>query len=141
VKCCGCPVPGSVQGQVGWGPGQPDLVVDNLANGRVVGTGWALRSILVQDILWFCGLFLYVFNLYLCPSMTWHINNAEHVWIEEQKDVILLLDLILHCLINQLLLLQSFYMKGQKNDKSGCQEEVGTWESPRLRFFADTVFF
>jgi len=25
---CGCPVPGGVQGQVGWGPGQPDLVLD-----------------------------------------------------------------------------------------------------------------
>ena len=25
---CGCPVPGSVQGQVGWGPGQPGLVLD-----------------------------------------------------------------------------------------------------------------
>ena len=23
---CGCPVPGGVQGQVGWGPGQPGLV-------------------------------------------------------------------------------------------------------------------
>lgn len=24
-RSCGCPIPG-VQGQVGWGPGQPDLV-------------------------------------------------------------------------------------------------------------------
>ena len=24
---CGCPVPGDVQGQVGWGPGQPGLVL------------------------------------------------------------------------------------------------------------------
>jgi len=23
---CGCPIPGGVQGQVGWGPGQPGLV-------------------------------------------------------------------------------------------------------------------
>jgi len=30
---CGCPMPGGVQGQVGWGPGQPDLVPD-----VVVGT-------------------------------------------------------------------------------------------------------
>ena len=24
---CGCPVPGGVQGQAGWGPGQPGLVL------------------------------------------------------------------------------------------------------------------
>jgi len=29
---CGCPVPGGVQGQVGWGPRQPGLV-----NGEVAG--------------------------------------------------------------------------------------------------------
>ena len=32
---CGCPVPGGVQGQVGWGPGQPGLV-----NGEVGGSAW-----------------------------------------------------------------------------------------------------
>jgi len=26
-KGCGCPIPDSVQGQVGWGPGQPGLVL------------------------------------------------------------------------------------------------------------------
>ena len=25
----GCPIPGGIQGQVGWGPGQPDLVGGN----------------------------------------------------------------------------------------------------------------
>ena len=25
---CGCPVPGGAQSQVGWGPGQPGLVLD-----------------------------------------------------------------------------------------------------------------
>ena len=39
---CGCSIPGGVQGQVGWGPGQPGLVVDlvagNLACNRGVGT-------------------------------------------------------------------------------------------------------
>ena len=29
---CGCPIPGGVQGQVGWGPGQPGLVL-NLEDG------------------------------------------------------------------------------------------------------------
>jgi len=38
---CGCPIPGGVQGQVGWGPGQPGLVLDmefgGPACGRCVG--------------------------------------------------------------------------------------------------------
>jgi len=25
---CGCPIPGGVQGQVGWGPGLPGLVLN-----------------------------------------------------------------------------------------------------------------
>ena len=25
-RSCGCPIPGGIQGQDGWGPGQPDLV-------------------------------------------------------------------------------------------------------------------
>jgi len=41
-KSCGCPIPGGVQGQVGWGPGQSDLVLDlvvgNPAHGRGVGS-------------------------------------------------------------------------------------------------------
>ena len=32
---CGCPIPGGVQGQVGWGPEQPGLV-----NGEVCGPAW-----------------------------------------------------------------------------------------------------
>ena len=34
---CGCPIPGSVQGQVGWGPGQPGLVLDTEVGGPVCG--------------------------------------------------------------------------------------------------------
>ena len=34
-RSCGCPVPGGVQGQVGWGGGQPGLV-----NGEVGGPVW-----------------------------------------------------------------------------------------------------
>jgi len=41
-ECCGCFVPGGVQDQVGWGPGQPGLVphleVGGPACGRGVGT-------------------------------------------------------------------------------------------------------
>ena len=35
---CGCPLPGSVQGQVGWGFEQPDLVEGIPAHGRRAGT-------------------------------------------------------------------------------------------------------
>lgn len=31
---CGCLISGSVQGQVGWGPGQSDLVRGDLVNSR-----------------------------------------------------------------------------------------------------------
>ena len=31
-ESCGCLVPGGVQGQVGWNPGQPDLVGGNPAH-------------------------------------------------------------------------------------------------------------
>jgi len=33
-----CPTPGGTQGQVGWGPGQPELVGGSPAHGR--GLGW-----------------------------------------------------------------------------------------------------
>ena len=35
---CGCPIPGSVQGQAGWGFEQPGLVEGVPAHGRGVGT-------------------------------------------------------------------------------------------------------
>ena len=35
---CGCPIPGSVQGQVGWGFEQAGLVEGVPAHGRGVGT-------------------------------------------------------------------------------------------------------
>ena len=36
---CGCPIPGGVQGQVGWGPGQPGLVLDTEVGGSACGRG------------------------------------------------------------------------------------------------------
>jgi len=54
---CGCPIPGGVQGQVGWGPGQPGLVlnaeVGSPACSRGVGASWPLRSLPTQAILCF----------------------------------------------------------------------------------------
>jgi len=39
---CGCPVPGGVQGQVGWGPGQPGLVLNVEVGGPACGGGLEL---------------------------------------------------------------------------------------------------
>jgi len=36
---CGCPVPGGVQGQVGWGPGQRDLALNVEVGGSACGGG------------------------------------------------------------------------------------------------------
>ena len=36
-SCCGCLIPGSVQGQVGWGPGQPGLVLNVEVGGPACG--------------------------------------------------------------------------------------------------------
>lgn len=48
-RCCGCPIPGVVQGQVGGNPGQPDLMLDlaigNPAHGNYIGSVWALRPL------------------------------------------------------------------------------------------------
>ena len=36
---CGCPVPGGVQGQVGWGPGQPGPDLNVEVGGPACGRG------------------------------------------------------------------------------------------------------
>jgi len=36
-RSCKCSVPGGIQGQVGWDPGQLDLVVGSPAHGSGVG--------------------------------------------------------------------------------------------------------
>jgi len=50
-RSCGCPLPGGVQGQVGWGFGQPGLVEDVPAHGRGVGTRCSIRILPTQIIL------------------------------------------------------------------------------------------
>ena len=61
---CGCPMPGGVQGQVGWGPRQPDLVPDVVvgtpAQSRGVGTERSLRSFPTQPF---------------CDSMILHLSS------------------------------------------------------------------
>ena len=46
-RSCGCPIPGGVQGQDGWGTGQPDLLADNSVYGRGVGSRWSLMSLAI----------------------------------------------------------------------------------------------
>ena len=53
-RSCGCPLPGSVQAQVGWVFEQPGLMEGVPAHGRGVGSRWSLRSLPTQTILWFC---------------------------------------------------------------------------------------
>ena len=49
---CGCPVPGGVQGQVGWGPGQPGLVLNVEVGGPACGRGgWSLMILEVNSNL------------------------------------------------------------------------------------------
>jgi len=50
-RSCGCPLPGRVQGQVGWSSEQPGQVEDVPAHGRGVGTRWSLRSLPTFTIL------------------------------------------------------------------------------------------
>jgi len=50
---CEYPFPGSVQGQVGWGFEQSDLMEGVPAHGRGVGPRWSLMSIPTQSILCF----------------------------------------------------------------------------------------
>ena len=36
---CGCPILGGIQDQVGWGPGQPGLVLDTEVHGPAYSRG------------------------------------------------------------------------------------------------------
>ena len=42
-RSCGCPLPGSVQGQVGQGSEHPGLMQGGPAHGRGVGRRWSIR--------------------------------------------------------------------------------------------------
>jgi len=47
---CGCPVPGGVQGQVAWGPGQPGLVLNVEVGGPACGRGgWRITILEVPS--------------------------------------------------------------------------------------------
>jgi len=78
---CGCPIPGGVQGQLGWGPGKTGLV---LACGRSIGTWGSLWSLPTQAILWSnCGS--------LALSSGWqqmsHVICKQHFHLSIEKPV------------------------------------------------------
>ncbi|XP_051493829.1 GPN-loop GTPase 2 isoform X1 [Apus apus] len=76
---CGCPIPGSVEGQVGWGLEQPGLVggVPAHAGG---GTGWSLRSLPTQTSLEF-----YEEGSSLLPSEFLGVSLQLSTWIITQR--------------------------------------------------------
>jgi len=45
---CGCPIPGGVQGQVGWGPGQPGLVLSVAVGGPACG--WGVVFLMIFEV-------------------------------------------------------------------------------------------
>jgi len=49
-RSCGCPIHGGAQGQVGWGPRQPELGGGNPAHVRGIRTVWSLRILPIQAI-------------------------------------------------------------------------------------------
>ena len=71
-RSCGCPIPGGIQGQVGWGLGQPDLVDVNQPNAGV----WNWMGLKVpfnlrhSMILWFYDLNCLVSAINVCSSRT-----------------------------------------------------------------------
>ena len=45
---CGCPIPGGLQGQVGWGPGQPGVVLNVEVGGPACGGGVGWRFMILE---------------------------------------------------------------------------------------------
>lgn len=48
---CGCPIPGSFRGQVGWGLGQLGQLEGVLVHGRRAGTKQSLTTFLVCSLI------------------------------------------------------------------------------------------
>ena len=105
-----------VQGQVGWGPGQPDLVLDvevsGPACGRGVGAWWSLRFLPTWANVWFYDSmiisavnFLSVWKVSLellhrdmHPKMFLQSSNPHVPWLGSFPDC------IIHCHVHELLL-------------------------------------
>lgn len=44
-RCCGCPIPRGVQGQIGWDPEEPGLVPDGVVGNPPHGRGLELDAL------------------------------------------------------------------------------------------------
>lgn len=43
ARSCGCPIPAGTQGRVGWGPEQPELMLDVAVGKHACGRGLGTR--------------------------------------------------------------------------------------------------
>lgn len=67
---CECPIPEGIKDQVGWGPGQPDLVGGSPNHSRVDGIGWVWKFLPTKPF----------YNSVICfyePAMYHHNNNNK----------------------------------------------------------------
>jgi len=67
---CGYPIPEGVQGQVGWGPGQPGLVLHVEVDGPAWG-GWRFMILKVSS------------NLGHCDSVVSHLNCSHECGMDK----------------------------------------------------------
>ena len=74
----GCPLPGSVQGQVGRDSEQPGLVEGVPACGKGVGIRWYISSLPIQTILWFLWFYDFIIT-YKFPSKKTQLLNTWEV--------------------------------------------------------------
>ena len=79
-RSCGCPLPGSVQGQVGWGLEHPGLVEGVPAHGRGVGTRWSVRSLPTQTIQRFYEKTWTLCHLWVPPLLAHRLKGRITEW-------------------------------------------------------------
>ena len=78
-ETCGCPIPGGIQSQVGWGPGQPELVGGN----QLTAGGWYWVIFNVHSkpsysmILWFYDHHCLGPWSPSCLPVSWEYNTAR----------------------------------------------------------------
>lgn len=92
---CECPIPGSVQGQTGWGPELPDLALDLVVCNPAYGKSLELDVVKVSSntSLWF----------YDCTILSDHNFTYICIWKTPKRSVLIFKELYLESLGNNLL--------------------------------------
>lgn len=95
-KSCGCPIPGSVQSQLGGGSKEPGWVEGVPLNNRGVGTRCSLKSPPTQVILWFyssiiLSKFCPGFLIYCCNESCVNYGRLKCKWVPVSYRYIFLL--------------------------------------------------